>query len=60
MSGLSCFAPFKGIGIPESRKFLPVESGILEILLVESGILSLGIRNTAVGIQNLTNNWNSE
>ena len=43
MSGLSCFALCKGIRIPESRKFLPVESGILENF-------ACGIRNTAVGI----------
>ena len=35
---------------PESWKFL----------LVESGILGLGIRNTAVRIRNPTNNWNPE
>ena len=40
----------KGIRIPESRKFLPVESGIL----------GFGIRNTAVGIWNPTDNWNPE
>ena len=38
----------KGIRIPESRKFL----------LVESRILGFGIRKTAVGIWNLTDNWN--
>ena len=40
----------KGIRIPKSRKFL----------LVESGILGFGIRNTAVGIWNPTDNWNPE
>ena len=45
-----CVAPCKGVRIPESEK----------LLLVESGILGLGIRNTAVGIRNSTNNWNPE
>ena len=31
-----------------------------KILLVESGILSLGIRNTAQGIRNLSNDWDPE
>ena len=31
-----------------------------EFLLLESGIPGLGIRNTARGIQNPTNNWNPE
>ena len=43
-------APCKGIRIPESRKFL----------LVESGILGFGIQNTAQGIRNPTNVWNPE
>ena len=38
------------IRIPESKKFL----------LVESGILGFRIRNTAQGIRNPTNNWNPE
>ena len=38
------------IRIPESKKFL----------LVESGILGFWIRNTAQGIRNPTNNWNPE
>ena len=38
------------IRIPESKKFL----------LVESGILGFWIRNTAQGIGNPTNNWNPE
>ena len=29
-------------------------------LLVESGITDFGIRNTAQGIRNLTNDWNPE
>ena len=40
----------KGIQIPESRKFM----------LVGSGILDLGIWNMAQGIQNPTNDWNPE
>ena len=31
-----------------------------EILLMESGILSFGIGNTAIGIRNPNNNWNPE
>ena len=37
-------------GIPEI--VLPVESGILEILVEEFGILGFGIRNPRRGIQN--------
>ena len=40
----------KGIRILEPGKFL----------LVESGILGFGIRNTAQGIRNPTNDWNPE
>ena len=43
-------APCKVIPIPESVKFL----------LVESEILGFGIRNTAQGIRNVTDDWNSE
>ena len=46
-------APCKGIRIPESGKFLHLESGILEIFV-------WGIRNTGVGIRNPTNNSNPE
>ena len=35
------------------------DSGFRNILLVESGILSFGMRNIAEGIQNSTNDWNS-
>ena len=42
--------PFKGIWIPESGKFL----------LVDSRILDFGMRNTAVAVRNPTNNWNPE
>ena len=43
-------APCKGIRIPESRNFLPLESGIL----------SFGIRNPALRIRNPTKDWNPE
>ena len=33
---------------------------IREFLLVESGILGFGIRNTAQGVRNPTNDWNPE
>ena len=49
------FTSCKGIWIPECRKFLLVESRIWENLLVESGILGFGIRNTAQGIRNPAN-----
>ena len=55
------FALCKGIRIPECKKFLLVESRILENLLVESGILGFGIRNTAQGIRNpvsIDKDWN--
>ena len=48
-------APFKGIRIPESLKFLLLESRIREHTFVGSGILDLGIRNTTQGIRNPTN-----
>ena len=41
------FAPYKGIRIPESGKFL----------LVESKMRGFGILNTAQGIQNSTDDW---
>ena len=44
-------APYKGILIPESGKFLLVESRILGFL---------GIRKTALEIQNSANDWNPE
>ena len=45
-------APYKELksGIPEI--FLLIESGILEILLVEFGVLGFGIQNIAQGIRN--------
>ena len=57
-SGIGCRAggrgldswvvPFKGVGIPESGKFLLMESRIPgKILLVKSGILGFGTQNTA-------------
>ena len=39
---------------------LPANSESCKFLLVESGILSFGIRNTGVGIRNPTNNSNPE
>ena len=58
-----------GIRIPESGKFLLVESEMEENLHVESGILGFGVRNTAeefgiplaTGIQNASSankGWN--
>ena len=47
---LFCFAPCKVIRIPESRKFL----------LVESGILGSGIQNPAFGIQDPAKKGNPE
>ena len=52
---------FVEIRIPESGKFLPVESEMRETLLLESGIqlkesgipLKIGIRNSLSGIWNL-------
>ena len=41
-------APCKGIRIPECWK----------IFLMESRILGFGIRNTAQGVRNPTNDWN--
>ena len=41
------FAPCKGIQIPESAKFLPVDSGIL----------GFRIRNSAQGVQNPDDDW---
>ena len=50
----------KGIRIPDSEKFCfwNAESG--KILLVESRTMGFGIRNTAQGIHNHTNDWNPE
>ena len=39
--------------IPESEKFLLLESAVREILLVESEIMAFGIRNSS-------NHWNPE
>ena len=49
-----------GIRIPESKKVLLVGSRIWQNFLVESQILGFGIRNTAQGIRNPTNNCNLE
>ena len=57
----------KGFRIPESGKFWPVESGIQQIFVVESGILGFGIRSlhlkesviplTLRGIRNSRLSW---
>ena len=39
---------------------LVVESGFHQIFAVQSGILAIGIRNTAQGIWNQTKEWNLE
>ena len=44
---LTFYLPYKKIRIPESGKWLLVESGIRKIWFVESGILGFGIRKTA-------------
>ena len=49
-SEMAYFALCKGIQISESWKFL----------LLESRILGFGIRNTAHGFRNQTNDWNPE
>ena len=49
-----------GMPILESGTFLLVESGILKICLVESGILGFAIWNTAQGIWNPTKDCNPE
>ena len=47
--------------IPESEEvLLQVVSEIHHIFAVEFGILGFGIRNTAQGIRNPTNDWNPE
>ena len=65
----SRFRPSKGFQIPESGKFWLAESGIQQICVLESGILSFGTRNVHLkesGIQvTLTKNvesstWNPE
>ena len=47
---LQIIAPCKGIRIPESTNFLPLESGIL----------GFGVRNPALRIRNPTKDWNPE
>ena len=49
-----------GMPILKSGTFLLVESGILKICLVESGILGFAIWNTAQGIRNPTEDCNPE
>ena len=50
------FSPCKGI----KAIFACGIGNLGNFLLVESGILGLPIRNTAVGIRHLTDNWNLE
>ena len=50
----------KGIRIPDSEKFCVWNAESRKILLVESRTMGFGIRNTAQGIHNLTNDWNLE
>ena len=50
----------KVIQIPESGNFRLVESGIREIFSAESGMLGFGIRYSAKGIRNPTNDWRQE
>ena len=52
MTALLSIAPYKGIQIPKSGKFLLVESAITKTFLVESGILGSETRNTAQEIRN--------
>ena len=47
------FVPCKGFWIPNSGKFLPVESGIHKLFVVKSGIMGFGIQNAA-------NDWDPE
>ena len=51
-------APFKEIQDPGNFCFWTLESQ--KVLLMESGILVFGIRNTAQGIRNPVNDWFSE
>ena len=53
-------AQCEGSGILEYGKFLLVESGILESLLAESGILCFGTLNSAQRNLNPTKDWNPE
>ena len=46
--------------VPEIREIFAYGPESWKILLVESGILGFGIWNTAQGIRNPTNDWNSE
>ena len=47
------FVPCKGFWIPNSGKFLPVESGIHKLFVVKSAIVGFGIQNAA-------NDWDPE
>ena len=52
MTAFLSIAPYKGIQIPQSGKFLLVESGIRKTFLEESGILGSETWNTAQEIRN--------
>ena len=54
--GTSIFSPCKGI----RAIFACGIRNLGNFWLVESGILGIPIRNTAVGIRHLTDNWNLE
>ena len=54
-------SPCKGIRIPESAKFLPGNPKNGKILLMESGILGFGIRNTVqFNQESHSDDWNPE
>ena len=55
------FSPCEEIWIPESRKLLPVESGIQKCFLVNlESWLEIQLWNTAQRIRNPSNDWNQE
>ena len=55
------FSPSEEIWIPESRKLLPVESGIQKCFLVNlESWLEIQLWNTAQRIRNPSNDWNRE
>ena len=60
MKRLLDFAPCKGTRIPESGKFCLWNQESRKILLLESGILGFGIRNSTQEIWNPTSDWNPE
>ena len=60
MKRLLDFAPCKGTRIPESGKLCLWNQESKKILLLESGILGFGIRNSTQEIWNPTSDWNPE